>query len=177
MSRQSSNNPDYLKPEILNKFIEILEMNEGKRLFKKIKYFHPSEIASYIQILNDNHRKKLIKILSTDFDTRILVELESNFLMKIVDEIDLDIFLKAIKELDSDEAAAIIEVLDYGKRKELFSNITKKDRELIEENLSYAENTAGRLMQSEIVKIPNDQNVGEVIDYLREERKLPKAIF
>ena len=61
----------------------------------------------------------------------------------------------------------IIEVLDSEKKLKILSEIPKKDRLFIEDNLSYDENTAGRLMQKEVVKIPFDFDVGNTIDFLR----------
>ena len=177
MEKHNTNNFDYLKPDILNGFIDLLEKKDSRRLFNKIKNFHPSEIASYIQILNYRHRRRLLEILSKDFDSQILVELEPNFLEKIINEIDFEIISKSINELDSDEAASLLVHLDSDRRKVILSKIPEKDRIFIEDNLSYKENTAGRLMQSELVKIPNGFNVGNVIDYLRKAINLPKVLY
>lgn len=173
----NSNNLDYLKPEITNIFTEQLEIKSSKKFFREIKGYHPSVIASYLQILNDVHRKKLIKTISIDLDSRILVELEPNFLKKIIKEFNHKILCKAIEELDSDDAASIISILDYSQKYEILSKISIRNRLSIENNLSYQNNSAGRLMQSEIVKIPSSFNVEQVIDYLRKKKKLPKVFY
>ncbi len=177
MHVSKQNNLDYLKPDIFNNFVDLLERKDSKRLFKKIKDFHPSEIASYIQIFNENHRKKLLKILEKDFDSRILVELEPEFLEKIIHEIDFKIISRAANELDADEAASIIEKLDVEKRNIVLSKLKHKDRLPIEDSLSFPENSAGRLMQVEIIKVPKNFNVGNVIDFLRKEKDLPKIFY
>ena len=174
---EKSNNLDVLKPHFFNGFIDTLENKDIKKLFKKIKDFHPSEIAAYLQILNDEHREKLIKFLEKDFDIRILVELEQSFLEKIINDFNFKIIKKAISQLDSDEVANLIEVLDPDKKRNLLSEIPKKDRLFIESNLSYNENTAGRLMQKEVVKIPLDYDVGNTIDFLRKSNSLPKVFY
>ena len=174
---EKSNNLDVLKPHFFNGFIDTLENKDIKKLFKKIKDFHPSEIAAYLQILNDDHREKLIKFLEKDFNIRILVELEQSFLEKIINDFNFKIIKKAISQLDSDEVANLIEVLDPDKKRNLLSEIPKKDRLFIESNLSYKENTAGRLMQKEVVKIPLDYDVGNTIDFLRKSNSLPKVFY
>ena len=63
------------------------------------------------------------------------------------------------------------------KKKLVLSKISRKERTFIEDNLSYDENTAGRLMQLELVRIPVHFNVGDVIDYLRKKRTLPKVFY
>ncbi len=177
MKKSKINNPDSINSDILNNFIDLLEKKDTKRIFHKIKNYHPAEIASYIQIFNDTHRKKFIRVLSKNFDSRILVELEPNFLENIIDEFDLDILVTAISELNSDDAASIIEVLDTAQKREVLSKISIKNRISIEDNLRYPENSAGRLMQSEIIKIPINFNVGEVIDFLRKKKNLPKEFY
>ena len=122
----SKHNLDVFKPEFFNNFIDTLEKKNSKILLSKIKDFHPAEIASFLQILNKFHRKKILKLLEKDFDSKILVELEPTFLEKIIDEIDLKIIKKAVNELDSDEAASIIELLDSEKKNRILSEISKK---------------------------------------------------
>ena len=173
----SNHNLDIFKPKFFNSFIKALENNNSKILLAKIRDFHPSEIASYIQTLNEFHRKKLLKLLEKDLDGKVLVELEPAFLEKIINEIDLKIIKKAVNELDSDEAASIIELLNYENKNRILSEISKKDRSFIEDNLSYKDNTAGRLMQKEVVKVLYSFDVGDTIDYLRKSKSLPSVFY
>ena len=69
----SNHNLDIFKPEFFNSFIKALENNNSKILLAKIRDFHPSEIASYIQTLNEFHRKKFVKLLEKDFDGIIII--------------------------------------------------------------------------------------------------------
>ena len=177
MNDNLSKNKNFLEPEIVNEFIELLEKKNTKKLKKRIQNFHSSEIAAYLQILNDLNRRRLLKILKKNFDSQILVELETNFLEKIINEIEFSILSKAIGELNSDDAVSIIESLDEKKRKKLLSKISTKEKKFFEENLKFPENSAGRLMQLEVVKISQDANVGQVIDFLRKSKDLPKIFF
>ena len=178
MKKIKEYNISYFKHDIINNFIDLLKKKERKNLFNKIKKYHPSEIASYIQTFDKRHRKEFIKDLSNDFDSRILVELEPSFLGKIIGEFNINIISNAIKEMDSDDAASIINVLDVNTKKQKVLRIKFQNyRLLIEDNLSYRENTAGRLMQAELVKIPINFNVGHVIDFLRKKTKITKNLL
>ena len=114
--KNKTNNLNVLKPDFFNDFIDNLKSRDSKKLFKQIKDSHPSEVAAYLQVLNEDHRTRLIKFLEKDFDIKILAELEQSFLEKIIDEFSFKTVEKAIKKLDSDEAASIIEVLDSEKK-------------------------------------------------------------
>jgi len=175
MSFKNINNL-FIEERVINLKANLCLDNKEKSL-KYINKFHSSEIASYLQLLDYNDRKKLIKILSYNFDPKILVELESSFLQKIIDELDIKIICKSIKCLDSDEASSIIKVLDTEKKKIVFSNISKNIRNSIEKNLSYARDSAGRLMQCEIVRIPSHFSIKQTLDFLQEDKKLPKVFY
>ena len=166
-------NQDFIKSKILDDFIKILEGKDAKRVFEKLELFHPSEIAVYIQMLGDYHRKKLLNVLKRNFDSRILVELEKRFLKKIIKELDFKTLSKAIVELDSDDAVDIIESLAIDIRLKILSSIPESDRLLIEKNLSFPDNSAAKLMQIELIKVPQFYDVGNVIDLLRKKKDLP----
>lgn len=168
---------NFLEPKVIDDFIKLLDKKNINKISKKIKLLHPSQIAAYLQILNLDQRKKFLKILKKDFDVQIFAELEISFLEKIIDEFDFNILLKAINELDSDDAVSIIEILDEKKRQEILVQIPDRYRIFIEDNLNYPENTAGRLMQFEVVKVLYTSNVGDVIDLLRKSKDLPKVFY
>ena len=168
---------NFLEPKVIDDFIKLLDKKNINKISKKIKLLHPSQIAAYLQILNLDQRKKFLKILKKDFDVQIFAELEISFLEKIIDEFDFNILLKAINELDSDDAVSIIEILDEKKRQEILVQIPDRYRIFIEDNLNYPENTAGRLMQFEVVKVLYNSNVGDVIDLLRKSKDLPKVFY
>src|SRR3546814_5974824 len=75
-------------------------------------------------------------------------------------------------ELDTDDAVAIIEDLDADDQREVLRAMEPDDRAAIEEALSYPEESAGRLMQRELIAVPEHWTVGDVIDYLRADDAL-----
>ena len=88
----------------------------------------------------------------------------------------------AISELDSDDALMVLEEMDEDRQKELLDHISDTERTFIEEGLSYPEDSAGRLMQREVVTVPSQWNVGQCIDYIRrraddEENELPSIFY
>ena len=168
------NNSDLLNPEIFNNFINLLEKKETKKIFNKIKNFHPSEIASYIAVLNTKHRIKFLQILSDNLKIKILSEIEPMLLKRVVNDMDFDFILKAIQELDSDKIVLVIKSLDQRKRNLVLSRLVKRQRLFVEENLNFNDDTAGSLMQNEVVSIPVKFSVGDTIDFLRKKKKIPK---
>jgi len=79
--------------------------------------------------------------------------------------------------LESDNALKILENLDKSKKETVLNRLPPKDRFLLEEGLSYPEDTAARIMQREFTAIPSNWSVGHTIDYLRENKDLPEEFL
>jgi magnesium transporter len=70
-------------------------------------------------------------------------------------------------ELETDDAVAIIEDMEEDEQRAVLRALAPDDRAAIEEALSFPEESAGRLMQRDLVAVPEHWTVGQVIDYLR----------
>ena len=75
-------------------------------------------------------------------------------------------------QLDTDDAVAIIEDLDREDRQAVLDRMEPDDRAAVEEALTYPEETAGRLMQRDLIAVPEHWKVGQLIDYLRSNDEL-----
>ncbi len=178
MLKKKSDNQDFLNQTVnLRKLEGYLDRNDLEILEKEIRGYHPSDIASLIQTLNFQNRKKILKILQKDFDSQILIELKSNFLKKIIFEFDFKVIFNSIQEFDFDDSITILRILNAEYRSRILESLPEKYSLTLQRNLKYSENTAGRLMQSETVKVPQTLNVGQVIDFLRNEKGIPKSFY
>ena len=83
-----------------------------------------------------------------------------------------------ISELDSDDALDLLAPLEYEAQQEVLKKLSKKMRAAIQEGLNFPEESAGRLMQREVVSVPENWTVGKTIDYLRTAaEQLPSDFF
>ena len=74
---------------------------------------------------------------------------------------------RQLHDLSTDDAIDIIEELEEDALADVLAALSAEDRVLVEEGLSFPEDSAGRLMQREIVTVPSFWTVGQTIDYLR----------
>jgi magnesium transporter len=81
----------------------------------------------------------------------------------------------AIRKLDTDDAVYLLEDLDREDRAEILSKVSREDRAVLNRALEYPEETAGRLMQTEFVAVPEFWTVGRVVDHVRSARGLPSS--
>ena len=112
-----------------------------------------------------------------DLDPDLLFELEDHLRHEITDNLSTKEVADVISEMDSDEAVRVLEDMDVEDREEILNQVADEEREDIETGLAYPEDSAGRRMQTELVSVGKDWDVGKTIDFLREEEDLPEEFL
>ena len=138
----------------------------------------PPDMAWVLEQLSEDERQNLLDLIKTDLDPEVLVELDESVRDSVIEHLGHENVALAAAELDSDDAVDIIGDLDEADREQVLAAMPAEDRAEIEQALSYDEDTAGRMMQRELVAVPQKWSVGEVIDYLRESAdELPEDFY
>lgn len=132
------------------------------------------DLADVIELLEPDDRVTLIQSLGSTFDYEVLSELDETVRDQLSEALPNDLLARAVTELDTDDAAYLIEGLEESDKQEILAKLTSVDREALERNLDYPEETAGRLMQADFVAVAPFWTVGNVIDHMRESDDLPE---
>jgi len=146
-------------------------------LDKSLKELLPADSADIIENLSSVNRSKLIELEGFNIDPEIFVELNESIQTEIFLLLSVESIASLVKKLESDNALKILENLDKSKKETVLNRLPPKDRFLLEEGLSYPEDTAARIMQREFTAIPSNWSVGQTIDYLRENKDLPEEFL
>jgi magnesium transporter len=85
----------------------------------------------------------------------------------LLDEMEPQQVADIAGQLETDDAVALIEDLEQDDQLAVLRAMEPDDRAAVEEALTYPEETAGRLMQRDLIAVPEHWKVGQVIDYLR----------
>jgi magnesium transporter len=109
----------------------------------------------------------LVSQYGNEFDPEILPYLDEEVREDVVEMLDPDVLAASLPELDSDDVVTIAEELEPEELDDALAALPARDRVLVEQSLSYPEDSAGRLMQREMVVVPPFWTVGQTIDYLR----------
>ena len=174
--RGKSVNFDFNK-EFLSIFTDKIKASDIKFINQTLEDLHPSDVANLIENLSSETRAKLLEIEEFDIDPEIFVEINESIQTEILQLLSNDSIAKIIKRLESDNAISIIENLNQEKKNLILDKLPPKDRFLLEEGLSYPEDSAARIMQREFTAVPSDWSVGQTIDYLRESKDLPEEFL
>jgi magnesium transporter len=142
-----------------------------------LKDLHPSDVANLIENLSYDTRVKLIEIESFNIAPEIFIELNESIQGEVLKLLSINSIANIIKRLESDDAVSILKNIEIDKKNLILDKLPPKDRFLLEEGLSYPEDSAARIMQREFTAIPSDWTVGQTIDYLRESNDLPQEFL
>jgi magnesium transporter len=158
-------------------FIDKINTSDLQFINQTLKDLHPSDVANLIENLPYENRVKLMEIESFNLAPEIFIELNESVQSEVLQLLSIDSISNIIKRLESDNAVAILENLELSKKNLILDKLPPKDRFLLEEGLSYPEDSAARIMQREFTAIPSDWTVGQTIDYLRESKDLPQEFL
>jgi len=161
----------------ISTFIEKISSSDLQFITQTLKDLHPSDVANLIENLPEETRVKLIEMESFNIAPEIFIELNESIQSEVLQLLSNDSIANIVKRLESDNAVAILENLELEKKNLILDKLPPKDRFLLEEGLSYPEDSAARIMQREFTAIPSDWTVGQTIDYLRESKDLPQEFL
>ena len=156
---------------------EKIQNNDALFITNSFKEMHPADTADIIEHLNESDREKLIKLNNFKIDPEVFIELNESIQSEIIKYLSSDSIVSILKNLESDNAIKILENLDEKNKETVLNSLPPKDRFVLQESLSYPEDTAARLMQREFTAIPSNWSVGQTIDYLRENKDLPEEFL
>jgi len=165
-------NLDFNK-EFINTFSEKIKIGNIEFINQTLKDLHEADVANLIENLNHDTRIKLIELESFNINPEIFIELNESIQGEVLQLLSIDSVIKIIKRLESDNAIKILENLEKDTKVKVLDKLPPKDKFLLEEGLSFPEDSAARIMQREFTAVPSNWTVGQTIDYLREDKDLP----
>ena len=163
--------------EFINVLSKKIKDNDTAFLNRTLKELHPSDSADLIENLIPNNRTKLIELEGFNLDPEIFIELNESVQTEIFILLSTESIVNILRRLESDNALKILENLDEKKKNIVLNKLPPKDRFILQEGLSYPEDSAARIMQREFTAIPSNWSVGQTIDYLRENKDLPEEFL
>ena len=159
--------------------IGLCALASGNRvdLTEVLEPLHPADIADIIEQLNTTDRARFIRLYDTEFYGDILSEIDEHIREEVISELKPDVLAEAVRDLESDDVVDIVEDLEEEQKETILNALDEGDRVAVQSLLSYPEQSAGRLMQREVVMAPEHWSVGMAIDFLRNDANLPEQFY
>jgi magnesium transporter len=170
---------DYaLNPEFVAMVVDAADRGDAERLRELLGALHPADVADLMGFLSADYREEVLAHLAPEALAEILSELDTEIREEVLETVAPATLAKALEELDSDDAADVVDDLEEDKKAQVLAAMPEMDRAAIETSLAYDDETAGRLMQREVVAAPQFWTVGQTIDHFRREsNELPELFF
>ncbi|MGZ8999089.1 MAG: magnesium transporter [Allosphingosinicella sp.] len=158
---------DRLKPEFVRSVMGRVEANDPDAARALVEPLHPADVADLFELLDSDDRRALASALADLLDGDVLAEMNEHVREELIDALEPHQVAEIAGELETDDAVAIIEDMEEDDQRAVLRALDPDDRAAIEEALAYPEESAGRLMQRDLIAVPEHWTVGQVIDYLR----------
>ena len=163
---ESKNNLETIIDESSN-----LSLNQIRRLLNKMS---SSEIAHALESSPPKQRNLLFSLLKTEEEGDVLFELGEEIQQDLISSISNEELAEAVKELELDEIVDILQNLPEERMKKILSSMSEIDRKRIEVGLKFPENTAGGLLNTDVISVRPENSIEVVTNYLRGQKKLPE---
>lgn len=176
----SSRTPDSAEIDaaLLADMADAIEERDTRWLARMLQRMHPADAADLLEQLPYDTFEDAVGLLGRELPPDILIELRDSYREGAVDVLPDHAVVNALGELDSDDATTILDDLEDQRRERILEDLAPIDRAQYERGLAYEEETAGRLMQTEFVALPEFWSVGHAIDHARElGADLPEVFY
>ena len=132
------------------------------------------EIAHCLESTPSEQRKVIWSIIDKSNEAEVLSELGEEIQHDLFDEISNEELLDLVQNLELDEMVDILQNLPQQRTSFLLSKMTKIDRERVEMVLEYPEDSAGGLLNNDIISVQKDSSLNLVLEYLRSIGDIPE---
>ncbi|MBM3544983.1 MAG: magnesium transporter [Alphaproteobacteria bacterium] len=166
-----------IRPDFLHAVSSALDENDAGKVRNLTLRLHESDLADLIELLKPEQRELLIAMLGEDFKPGALTELDETVRDQLLEEMPAEQVAEALQQLDSDEAVYLIENLDKEDQSDILAKLPYFERIALERSLEYPEDSAGRLMQTDLIAVPPYWSVGQTIDFMRLADDLPDRFY
>ena len=166
-----------IRSDFLHAVSDALEEGDIPRVRALTLDLHEADLADLIQLLRPEERAGLIAGLGDDFKAAALPELDEAVRDQVLEDMPAEQVAEALQQLDSDEAVYLLEDLDKNEQKDILAKLPYFERIALQRSLEYPEDSAGRIMQTDLIAVPPFWSVGQTIDYMRVAEDLPERFY
>jgi magnesium transporter len=158
---------DRLKPEFVRAVMGRVEAGDAAGARGLVEPLHPADVADLFELVDPDERHALATAIGDILDGDVIAEMNDHVREDLIDDLDARQVADFAEDMETDDAVAMIEDMEEDEQRAVLRELDPDDRAAIEEALSFPEDSAGRLMQRELIAVPEHWTVGQVIDYLR----------
>ncbi|MEM7708305.1 MAG: magnesium transporter [Pseudomonadota bacterium] len=159
--------------QLLNDALRSGRLQPVKRILKALS---AGEIADLLESLPPDRRAVVWDLTDATLDGEILVHLNDEVRASVIESTEDAELVQATTELELDDLADIINDLPDQVTEQVLTVMDREDRERLEQVLLYAEDSAGGMMNPEVITVRADVSLDVVLRFLRRRDSMPALI-
>jgi len=160
--------------------IELLSVDQPMRLkvpSSKMADLHPADLAEILSDLSRQEGSKILETLDIETLADTLEEVEPDFQASLIERMSDDKVADVLEEMAPDEAADLLAELPQHRKQELLKLMEADEAKDVRKLMTYAEDTAGGIMNTEFFVVPSYFKASQVLDKLRETAPEAETIY
>ncbi|MEX1308936.1 MAG: magnesium transporter [Candidatus Sulfomarinibacteraceae bacterium] len=155
----------------------LIAAGDATALDELVSGTHPADLAALLRVLSHDLWPHLLSRLDIARISDVMEELPDHLRDDLAEHLHPEQLTDALGEMASDDAADVIADLPERVARGVIRALPRQDRREVEALLAYPEDSAGGLMQMELVSISEDASVNEVVEAIRSERDEVGEVF
>ncbi|MGH8615524.1 MAG: magnesium transporter [Gammaproteobacteria bacterium] len=159
--------------EVIGEVRQTLAFGDTAHISDTLSGLHPAQIADLLESLPTRERDELWRYIAPELEGDVLTHIQDGVRTALLEQMQPEQVAAVTKELETDDAADILQDLPHTVVDEVLQSLDAQNRSRIASALSYPEDTAGGLMNIDVVTVRSDVALETVIRYLRWQSKLP----
>nr|WP_290666629.1 magnesium transporter [Ardenticatena sp.] len=156
---------------------QLLRERKYRTLATDLAGWHPADIAEALEDLELAERLVVLRLLPDEIAGEVLAEMEESSVREVLDGLSPERLADILEDIQDDDAAALLEDVPDALREEIIALMEAEEAEDVRQRLSYPENSAGRLMTSDVVRLRRRWTVAETLDYLRHATQTLGSVY
>jgi len=166
-----------LQSEAVDQILACVEDGSQSRLVSLLDPLHAADIADLLEQIKPDERQSLVALWGKNLDGDVLFEVEEGIRDDLIEEVEDDVLASAVADMETDEVVYLVEDMAAPEQEKILDALEDADRVAVEQSLQYPEDSAGRMMQRDLVTAPTHWNVGDAIDHMRAAEDLPDDFY
>jgi len=150
-----------------------LRLNISNQMLEKM---HPADLADIVEELSPADRGAIFETIASEFAAEALSEVDPKMQASILESLDTEKAADIVEEMAPDEAADVLSELEEETSEEILDEMDAAPETEVRELLEYADDTAGGLMNTEYVALPENATVEDAMTALRGSEDLLETL-
>jgi magnesium transporter len=146
---------------------KLIDEGQEIKILTLISKFHPDDIAELIDALEEEQKSKLFRLLDVETASDVIMEIGDISRELILEDISNEKLTEIVDDMPSDDAADLIGDLPAEQAQKILNHIDQDKSEDVQMLLEYPEDSAGGIMQTEMIAVQQEFSVKDTVELIR----------